>query len=298
MSRTGTRRLTALLSSLLLATGVLTLTAPDARADLATSPWTGTLSVSNTAAVGGFAPGSVQGTFTITPRQAAPSDGVYDALLTYGIDYTEVSGCLTFHYTGGGTNVPGLVTLDYGTLDPNGPPAVINFQPASSTSVQTFVTLTDCAGQVTGPDPSGGLVFTEAHVPPTDATGNTIQGPLPDFDATLLYDVTADLQRRDTNTAPVASDLCYANIRGTIAVPLAGFDEDGDPLTYSVLANPSHGTLGGEAPQLTYTPDKGYTGQDGFTYLVNDGTQDSNIATVTLWDRQQAPCPHGRKRFH
>jgi Ca2+-binding RTX toxin-like protein len=225
MSHMGRRRLAALVS-FSFAIGVLTLTAPMAQADLAASPWTGTLSVSNTVAVGGFAPGSVQGTFTITPRQDAPSNGVYDALLTYGIDYTEVSGCLTFHYTGGGTNVPGVVTLDYGTLDPNGPPAMINFQPSASTSVQTFVTLTDCDGQVTGPDPNGGVVFTEDHLPPPDATGQAIQGLLPDFDTTHLYNVTADLHRSVPTcfgvNATIVSDAPFVSGTGSPDVIVTG----------------------------------------------------------------------------
>jgi VCBS repeat-containing protein len=49
-------------------------------------------------------------------------------------------------------------------------------------------------------------------------------------------------------------------------------------------AGPQHGTLqnfdlfGG----FTYIPTAGFTGADTFTYMVNDGTQYSNIATVTI----------------
>ena len=31
-----------------------------------------------------------------------------------------------------------------------------------------------------------------------------------------------------------------------------------------------------------YTPNEGFTGSDTFTYKVNDGTSDSNEATVTI----------------
>src|SRR6202041_1927986 len=36
------------------------------------------------------------------------------------------------------------------------------------------------------------------------------------------------------------------------------------------------------APNLTYTPNASYTGSDAFTFKANDGTGDSNIATVSL----------------
>ena len=40
--------------------------------------------------------------------------------------------------------------------------------------------------------------------------------------------------------------------------------------------------LSGTAPTLTYTPNAGFTGPDTFTYKANDGTADSNEATVTI----------------
>jgi polygalacturonase len=52
-------------------------------------------------------------------------------------------------------------------------------------------------------------------------------------------------------------------------------------LVYSVVANPTHGTLTGTAPSLTYTPTTGYAGADSFTFKANNGT-DSNVATVTI----------------
>ena len=49
-------------------------------------------------------------------------------------------------------------------------------------------------------------------------------------------------------------------------------------LTYTVVANPTHGTLSGTAPSLTYTPNASYTGADSFTFKANNGA-DSNVAT-------------------
>ena len=45
-----------------------------------------------------------------------------------------------------------------------------------------------------------------------------------------------------------------------------------------------HGTVSRMQSYLsrTYTPSAGYVGPDSFTFKANDGTVDSNIATVTI----------------
>jgi hypothetical protein len=53
-------------------------------------------------------------------------------------------------------------------------------------------------------------------------------------------------------------------------------------LTFAVVAAPSHGTLSGTAPNLTYTPAIGYVGADSFTFKANDGKADSNVATISI----------------
>ena len=68
----------------------------------------------------------------------------------------------------------------------------------------------------------------------------------------------------------------------SVAILLTGSDSDGDPLSYSIVAPPAHGTLTGTAPTLTYTPTDGYTGTDFFTFKVNDGVADSLPAMVNI----------------
>ncbi|PXA05145.1 hypothetical protein DDZ13_04070 [Coraliomargarita sinensis] len=85
------------------------------------------------------------------------------------------------------------------------------------------------------------------------------------------------------NTAPVADDQLVTTDEDTaVAVTLTGSDADGDALTYSVVTAPSNGALSGTAPDLTYTPNAGYNGSDSFTFVANDGTVDSNTATVSI----------------
>ena len=40
--------------------------------------------------------------------------------------------------------------------------------------------------------------------------------------------------------------------------------------------------LSGDAPNLTYTPDGGFLGDDSFTFIVSDATRTSNPATVSI----------------
>ena len=65
-------------------------------------------------------------------------------------------------------------------------------------------------------------------------------------------------------------------------VTLSGADTDGDPLTYAIVQQPAHGTLGGAGAARTYTSTAGFTGTDTFTYTVSDGTASSTPATVTI----------------
>jgi len=91
------------------------------------------------------------------------------------------------------------------------------------------------------------------------------------------------------NTPPVAANDAYTvsyNTPLSVAAPgvLANdSDADNNPLTAALVANPSHGTAVLSANgAFTYTPAQNYTGPDSFTYKANDGTADSNVATVSL----------------
>lgn len=66
------------------------------------------------------------------------------------------------------------------------------------------------------------------------------------------------------------------------SITIAGSDEDGDSLTYSVVKGPAHGSLSGEAPALTYSPNANFNGSDSFTFKVNDGRADSEPAVVSI----------------
>jgi DNA/RNA endonuclease G (NUC1) len=56
----------------------------------------------------------------------------------------------------------------------------------------------------------------------------------------------------------------------------------GGALTYTILTGPFHGGLTGTGANRTYTPTPDFNGTDTFTWRVNDGTNNSNTATMTI----------------
>ena len=94
---------------------------------------------------------------------------------------------------------------------------------------------------------------------------------------------TASITVTGVNHAPVADDQSVTTDEDTaVDIALIATDPDGDTLVYSVVAGPSHGSLTGTAPDLTYMPELNFNGVDSFTFKVNDAQVDSNIAMVSL----------------
>jgi hypothetical protein len=91
------------------------------------------------------------------------------------------------------------------------------------------------------------------------------------------------------DVAPVANNDSYTTTQGTaLTVAAPGVlgndtDADNDPLTASLVASPSNGSVTLNANgSFTYTPGNNFFGSDSFTYVANDGHQNSNTATVNI----------------
>jgi hypothetical protein len=94
---------------------------------------------------------------------------------------------------------------------------------------------------------------------------------------------TVSITVSHVNHPPVAAGQSVQTNEDTAAaISLSATDVDSDPLTYSVLTSPAHGTLSGTAPNLTYTPAAHFFGSDSFTFRANDGSANSNTATVQI----------------
>ena len=95
-----------------------------------------------------------------------------------------------------------------------------------------------------------------------------------------------DVAINPINDAPVAKDDSLTTDEDTAGngnVLTNDTDADNAILTAELVSGPSDGTLELNADgSYTYTPDANFNGSDSFTYKVNDGTVDSDTATVSL----------------
>ncbi len=97
-------------------------------------------------------------------------------------------------------------------------------------------------------------------------------------------DATVSITVTEVNDAPVANPQSVTMSEDGLnkAITLSGSDVDGDSLTYSIVAGPSNGALGGTGRNRTYTPVANFNGAESLTFKVNDGTVDSPAATVSI----------------
>ncbi len=88
----------------------------------------------------------------------------------------------------------------------------------------------------------------------------------------------------NVNDLPQASTVSAATREDTpLTASVSATDMDGDSLTYTTFSQPQHGSLVfNPNGNYTYTPSDNYAGTDSFTFKANDGTADSNIATVSI----------------
>ncbi|TRX76530.1 Ig-like domain-containing protein [Pseudomonas mangiferae] len=148
-------------------------------------------------------------------------------------------------------------------------------------------------------DPATGLISgTLAH----DASSQGLNGS-----GVYTLTVTADDGHGGTasqsftlsvsNPPPVTRDSSVTTDANT---PLNGVlvatDVDGDPLSFSVLQQPAHGSLALNADgTFTYTPASGYSGPDSFSYQVtdSDGGVATAVVTIDVGAANHAPVSTG-----
>jgi len=71
------------------------------------------------------------------------------------------------------------------------------------------------------------------------------------------------------NRPPTAySESVTTTVDTPVEITLHATDPDGDNLSFHVVSGPSNGTLSGMPPQVTYTPNSGYTGAESFNFVA------------------------------
>ncbi len=192
-------------------------------------------------------------------RPNPPSLGAYDSLLVASqtalassLNPSAFGQSVTFTATVTGSNATGTVTFTDGTTTLGTSVVINNGTAAYTTSALTFGSHSITASY-------GGDSANAASV-----------------SATLTQIVQG---------APTASSQSVTTLMNQpVAVTLTGSDPNTPPLalTYSVATPPTHGTLSGTTPNLTYTPASGYVGVDSFTFTASNGSLTSASATVSV----------------
>ena len=107
--------------------------------------------------------------------------------------------------------------------------------------------------------------------------------------ATSVADPTmsdsASITVASTNQPPVATGGAAPPVLEdeSVDITLNATDSDDDALSYSIVTPPQNGTLsGGTTSTRTYKPNENFNGADSFTFKANDGSANSNIATITI----------------
>lgn len=85
------------------------------------------------------------------------------------------------------------------------------------------------------------------------------------------------------NYPPLASDInSTTNEDESVDITLLATDVDNDSLNYHIVAQPQNGSVSLSSNIATYRPFDNYFGPDSFTYVADDGKEQSNIATVFI----------------
>lgn len=177
----------------------------------------------------------------------------------------------------------------------------VNDAPVATPQAIAAVEDTPIAITLAGTDIDGDALVFQVQDRPANGTVSAVTGatltytPARDFHGTDHFTFTAsdgkstsspatiDLSVASVADPPVAMSFARTFAEDTASsITLVGSDGDGDPLSFAIAHQPEHGVLTGDAPNVTYTPNPDFNGDDSFTYTVSDGTTTSEPGTVTL----------------
>ena len=130
--------------------------------------------------------------------------------------------------------------------------------------------------------PTRALVY--EYTPEQDFFGEDSFGfVVVDEDEEPSEEVTVRVTVTNVNDLPTADDQsAVVDEDGSVQITLEGDDIDGDVLEFQVVDTPDFGSLGGNPPNVTYTPDGDYFGSDSFRFVAVDEEAQSSQATVSI----------------
>ena len=164
------------------------------------------------------------------------------------------------------------------------------------TTLEWSVDVSNVTGVLRGEvqDAGGSVVHTLAQpsastnvvIGDTGGTSRRLAYTLRVWDADAPEIVTTRTLEIDVSPGiPLANDQSVQTVTTTpLPITLSGTDPNAHPgeLSFVIRNEPVAGSLSGDPPNLTYTARIGFTGEDSFSFRVNDGRYDSPDATVSI----------------
>ena len=130
-------------------------------------------------------------------------------------------------------------------------------------------------GTLTGDGPNLRYLPNPDYHGPDEFTFTVSDGALTSSPAAVRIDV------EPVNDPPIMADASVQSPEDTdAAVLIDASDIDGDSLTYTVAAEPQHGTVTGTGPGFAFHPERDFHGADSFRIAVADGNGGTAIAVV------------------
>ncbi len=184
-----------------------------------------------------------------------------------------------------------ILTYNINVKDVNEPPTISGTSPVSSLRAGDSYSFTPTAS-----DPESATLDYSVSNNPSWLTINPVTGELSgtptDADAgtsdNILITVSDGLNSATldpisltviANAKPIAeAQAIEVTEDESVEFTLVATDSDGTVVSYTI-GTPANGTLTGTAPDLTYTPNTGFFGEDSFTYTVTDN--DGGVSTLS-----------------
>ncbi len=164
----------------------------------------------------------------------------------------------------------------------------------SATDVDTNQTLTFTAANVPSGATFNAATRTFSWTPTAGQRGSyTVNFTATDNGTPVLSDTEpVKITVAGVNRPPVANNQSVATDEDmSVAFTLTGSDPDNDTVAFFIQSQPQHGTLTGSGANRTYTPNKDFSGQDSFTFFLNDNAVNSPLGTVTITVRPINDAP-------
>jgi len=191
-----------------------------------------------------------------------------------GLDSTPATVSITVEAV---NDKPLAAAQNVTTVEDTQLPIVLSGSDVDGNALTYTITTQPAHGTLSGTAPN--VIYTPAsnYNGPDSFAFKVNDGTIDSDPATISITVTP------VNDVPVANAQSVTVVEDTPkAITLTGSDVEGSTLTFTIVTLPANGTLSGSGANITYTPNANFFGSDSFTFKVNDGTVDSNIATVSI----------------